>query len=160
MTQAPPLTLTFRRRKIGDYQEDEPSTEPRNQHHQKPTALGIGPLSDTQDRHQPARSAAVRRGLCRDTCRGQPQPRTAWLDMACKRSRPGDHLGTTRHACDRTTSMSAHPPLPHCDWTDQRKRLARSPGGQGVAGSNPAVPTSGCRSEAASPGRRGGLKIF
>jgi hypothetical protein len=43
-------------------------------------------------------------------------------------SRPGDHLGTTRHASDRTISMSAHSALPHCDRTDQRKRLARSPG--------------------------------
>ncbi len=34
------------------------------------------------------------------------------------------------------------------------------PGGQGVAGSNPAVPTRTSRSEAISPVGRGGLKIF
>jgi hypothetical protein len=31
--------------------------------------------------------------------------------------------------------MSAHPPLPRCGQTDQRKRLVRSPGGQGLTAS-------------------------
>jgi hypothetical protein len=47
---------------------------------------------------------------------------------------PHPGLGTTRHASARTTRMSAHRLLPHHDQTDQRLRLARSPGGQAVAG--------------------------
>ncbi len=35
--------------------------------------------------------------------------------------------------------MSLHQALPQLDGTDQRKRLTPRPGGQGVAGSNPAV---------------------
>ncbi len=54
---------------------------------------------------------------------------------------PGDDLGTTRHASDRTTRTSDHLTLPHHYLVDQRKCLAPRPGGQGVAGSNPAVPT-------------------
>jgi hypothetical protein len=45
-------------------------------------------------------------------------------------ARPGDHLGTTRHAHSWTTPTSAHRPPPHLDQAYQRERLARSSGGQ------------------------------
>jgi len=53
----------------------------------------------------------------------------------------GDHLGTTRYKCDRTTRRS--PPIVPCRLraSEQRRRLLPRSGGQGVAGSNPAVPT-------------------
>jgi hypothetical protein len=53
----------------------------------------------------------------------------------------GDHLGTTRYAPNRTNGTSVHQPLSHRTRTDQREHLVQRPGGQGVAGSNPAVPT-------------------
>ena len=46
--------------------------------------------------------------------------------------------------------MSAHQALSRLGRNDQRKRLVQRPGGQGVAGSNPAVPTRTCRSEGVS----------
>ena len=52
-----------------------------------------------------------------------------------------DHFGTTRYASGRTTCTSAHPVPGRHSPTDQSKRLTPLPGGQGVAGSNPAVPT-------------------
>jgi hypothetical protein len=49
--------------------------------------------------------------------------------------------------------------FPHPDPTDLRERLAPHPGGQRVAGSNPAVPTITCRSEGV-PGTIPGLLLI
>ena len=54
---------------------------------------------------------------------------------------PGDHLGTTRYPCHRTTRRWP-PVLPNrLNASELRRRLPPRSGGQGVAGSNPAVPT-------------------
>jgi hypothetical protein len=52
-----------------------------------------------------------------------------------------DHFGTTRYARDWTTCTSAHPVLACRSIADLHRCLNPCPGGQGVAGSNPAVPT-------------------
>jgi hypothetical protein len=55
---------------------------------------------------------------------------------------PGDHLGTTRYPCARTT-RSWPPVVPSSlNASELRRRLLPRSGGQGAAGSNPAVPTS------------------
>jgi hypothetical protein len=53
----------------------------------------------------------------------------------------GDHLGTTRPARERTNHTSVRHPHASCIRFDQRRCLPLRPGGQGVAGSNPVVPT-------------------
>jgi hypothetical protein len=54
----------------------------------------------------------------------------------------GDHLGTTRPARGQTTCTSATRALGVCTRSDQQRCLLIRPGGQGVAGSNPVVPTA------------------
>jgi hypothetical protein len=55
--------------------------------------------------------------------------------------RAGDHLGTTRYACDRTIRRSPPAVCARLNASELRRRLLPRSGGQGVAGSNPAVPT-------------------
>jgi hypothetical protein len=53
----------------------------------------------------------------------------------------GDHLGTTRHTSGRTTRRWPPVMCGRLNVSELRRRLLPRPGGQGVAGSNPAVPT-------------------
>jgi hypothetical protein len=52
-----------------------------------------------------------------------------------------DHFGTTRHAPRQTTRMSPHPVQHPLEALTRQNSLDPLPGGQGVAGSNPAVST-------------------
>src|SRR6266516_1571595 len=65
----------------------------------------------------------------------------------------GDHLGTTRYPCGRTTRRRPPVVSGRLNPSELRRRLLPRPGGQGVAGSNPAVPT-GQRLVAAQIGLR------
>ena len=83
-----------------------------------------------------------------------PESRVSRRPVACP---AGDHLGTTRHAYDQTTRRWQSVVSSSLNATELRKRLNRCPGGQGVAGSNPAVPTRRRRSDrlrASDPGPR------
>jgi hypothetical protein len=53
----------------------------------------------------------------------------------------GDHLGTTRRAWDRTTRRWPNVMSHRLNAAELQSRLPYRPGSQGVAGSNPAVPT-------------------
>src|SRR5262249_24372564 len=53
----------------------------------------------------------------------------------------GDHLGTTRYPCSRTTRRWPPVMCAGLNASELRRRLLPRSGGQGVAGSNPAVPT-------------------
>src|SRR5262249_41337028 len=80
--------------------------------HERPRTLGK-PTRSTSEPANPAEG---------------PQPNT------------GAFLGTTRNAPGRTPSASAHSARDRHSPADRSKRLDPCPGGQGVAGSNPAVP--------------------
>src|SRR5262249_22093998 len=91
-------------------------------------------------RRRPANPSSLNRGSNRYHSRCSLTPLAAVL-RSLRFFLLGDHLGTTRHTYARTNRRWL--PVVHgqLDASELRRRLLPRSGGQGVAGSNPAVPT-------------------
>jgi hypothetical protein len=107
--------------------------------------------------HGRAPAERLPRQACRHRQAHRPAPRsfrrdlgpTAQVSGSTRRQcgvlwtagRAGDHLGTTRYACGRTIRRSPPAMCARLNASELRRRQLPRSGGQGVAGSNPAVPT-------------------